>query len=329
LVTQEVSDLFKRFGKLSELPWRPLVISLGVGFLLASLLTTLLGELILPTFMADLQQAAPDVVVQAPQVKTPITLDPTAIKAIIKRNIFNIDGKTGEEEVDPKDQIPGGAPVKTTLPLQLIGIIYGGRPDAGIVVVKNTAKNTQGSFFAGESLAADAVITEILEDRIILQRTGRREYLELENKTIEIKRRKKDPKDIKAGLVTVKKAGDGVPASYKEEGFEREGTKILMSTDYRQKLLTTDFAKVLQDVKAEPNLVGKELNGFRLTRIRADSVYQKAGLLDGDIIKEINGVSLIDPGQAIKLLNNLRGESEIELRLERNGSPLTLSMKVK
>ncbi len=328
MVTQELSNLFKQFGKLTELPWRPLVAALGLGFLLASLLTTLLSELILPSLATPQQGDKVAVAVTLPSLKDKVTLNPLAVKTILGRNIFNIDGKTGEEEV--KTEVPGGAPTKTTMPLQLIGLIYSGQPEVGgIAVIKNTAKNTQGSFFVGDTLSPDALIMEIHEDRIIMERGGRREYLELDNLKIEIKRRRKDPKDNKAALAGIPKGPAGVPNTFKEEGFERDGTKIVLSTDYRQKLLGTDFAKVLQDVKAEPNLLGKELNGFRLTRIRADSIYQKAGLLDGDVVKEVNGVSLIDPGQAIKLLNSLRGESEIEVRLDRNGSPLTLSMKVK
>jgi type II secretion system protein C len=199
-----------------------------------------------------------------------------------------------------------------------------------VALIKNTSKSSQNSFFVGDSLLADAKIIQILQDRIIIQRPGNREFLALEEKPLANKRRKKDALAIKeSSRAHLAKSGQKVPQTFKEEGFERDGGNIVLSTDFRQKLLTTEFAKVLQDVKAEPNMVGSELNGFRLSRIRPDSVFEKAGLIDGDVIKEVNGVSLVDPGQAIKLLNSLRGENEIEVRVDRGGSPLTLSMKVK
>ena len=94
-------------------------------------------------------------------------------------------------------------------------------------------------------------------------------------------------------------------------------------------MLTSDFAKVLKDAKAEPNMAGGELDGFKLTRIKSGSVYEKAGLQDVDIIKEINGVSLSDTAQAIRLLNSLKGENEIEVRLERGGSTQNMNIQVR
>jgi type II secretion system protein C len=324
---RDFSAIFSRLVGLTKLPWLAISTAVGVGFLLAAVLSTLLGELLIPSFKSTPQENVSSLSVD--RAKSDGSLNKAAIDAIIKRNIFNIEGKTGEEE-EKVDTTPGGAPVKTTLPLTLVGLIYGGDPYSGIALIKNNSKNSINSFMVGDNLLADAKILEILQDRVILQRSRNREFIELEIKAFENKRRKKDPNAKKdPAAVDVVKSGKKAPASYKEEGFERNGNAIVISTDFRQKLLTSDFAKVLQDVKAEPNMVGNELNGFRLTRIRPDSVFEKSGLLDGDVVKEVNGVSLVDPGQAIKLLNGLRGESEIEVRVERDGSPLTLSMKVR
>ena len=86
---------------------------------------------------------------------------------------------------------------------------------------------------------------------------------------------------------------------------------------------------MLQDAKASPNLVDGELKGFRLDRIRNDSIYQKAGLQNGDVVEEINGIPLSDTAQAIKLLQSLRNESDIEIRFSRGGAKQNLNMKVK
>ena len=85
----------------------------------------------------------------------------------------------------------------------------------------------------------------------------------------------------------------------------------------------------MQEARAEPNIEDGQLNGFRFTMIKEGSLYQKSGLQNDDIIKEINGVSLVDTAQTIKLLNSLRGESNIEMKLIRAGNIQTINLQVR
>ncbi len=261
-------------------------------------------------------------------VKEKPSLDEDKVKVIVARNIFNIEGKTGEEDAKKaKGPAEENVITKSTLPFTLTGTIYGGDPLSGIALIKDNSSSNMNSFFVGDKLTPEARIFEIHREKVILKVGDHREYLALETPELSRKdkrQKKAESKDSKSAY-----ALEPPPDSYKEEGFERNGNNMVVSSDFRRKILTTDFAKVLQDAKAEPYMVGSELAGFRLTKIRQDSIYQKAGLQNGDIVKEINGVSLVDTGQAIKLLNSLRGENEIDIRLERDGAPITMNMQVK
>ena len=75
-------------------------------------------------------------------------------------------------------------------------------------------------------------------------------------------------------------------------------------------------------------MVDGELKGFTLTRIRKDSIYEKSGFQNDDVVTEINGVPLTDTAQAVRLLQSLRNESEIEIRMMRSGTPLNFTLKV-
>jgi type II secretory pathway component PulC len=44
------------------------------------------------------------------------------------------------------------------------------------------------------------------------------------------------------------------------------------------------------------------------------------GFMNNDVIEEINGYQLNDPAGAVKFLNTLRSEKEVEIRYRRNGS---------
>ncbi|MEZ4741096.1 MAG: type II secretion system protein N [Bdellovibrionota bacterium] len=310
------------------LPWKGMVIVLSLAFASATILSIFIGKFILPN------QSIKRTTVQQNSVFTPAlqaSLNRTEIKSIVTRNIFNAEGKTGEETPDPNavKKNLGGDAVETTLPLKLQGVIFGGDPNSGIALVEDTTQKSINSFMVGDTIASAATVMQIFEDRIIIDHDGSKEFLKLIQPELVRTRRKKTAanKSVKSGLSPI--AVKPPPDTYKEEGFERSKEKIVMSSSFKQRMLSGDFAKVLQDAKAEPNMVGKELVGFRLTRIRQDSIYEKSGLRNGDIITEVNGIPLSDTGQAINTLRSLKNESFIEIRVNRNGSFFNISIEVR
>ena len=90
------------------------------------------------------------------------------------------------------------------------------------------------------------------------------------------------------------------------------------------------MTKVLQDAKARPNMVNGVLKGFELTRIREDSIYEKAGFQNGDIVEEINGIPLKDAASSIRLLQQLKAKNvnDIEVRLNRGGSIMDMVISI-
>jgi type II secretion system protein C len=312
--------------KLKPLPWRKIALVLGASFLTASVVSTVVAFILAPRDPGQIlgpKQATPVVSVPDPA----ITLTTDVVEAILKRNIFNSEGKVD----DGKGQARNGDQMQVTdLPIRVLGIIYGGDPYTGIALVENTSKKTTNSFLVGDQVEADATLEKIEIDRLILLRVdGRREIAILERQDIVRSTRKRAKARAGEGGGDRGYASEAPPEQFREPGFDRKGGNIEMSLDYKNKLLSTDFAQVLQDAKASPNVVDGELKGFRLDRIRNDSIYQKAGLQNGDVIEEINGIPLSDTAQAIKLLQSLRNEPDIEIRYSRGGAKQNLNMKVK
>ena len=60
-----------------------------------------------------------------------------------------------------------------------------------------------------------------------------------------------------------------------------------------------------------------------------DSVYEKMGMKDGDVIEAINGIDLNDAARAIQTLNAMRNEGKIEIRMKRDGQTSNLDVQVK
>ncbi len=332
-------DVDRYAKRLRKVRWKPIAIAMASAFLLASAFTVWMTSLLLPK-----QTATPTAGVQPAAVSPSVaeagskpTLSKGATETILKRNIFNSSGELGDgAEADKKPRVADSSEaIKTTLPLKLHGVIFGGMPQNGLALLEDLDKRKVDSYTVGDTVAGRAKLLEVYPDRAIIDNEGQREYVELEKIALARSSRR-----AKKGIASAPSSGGGEtggfapitsgapPEAYKEEGFERKGGSIQISDSFKRDLLGPKMSKVLQDAKAEPNMVGGELKGFRLVRIREDSIYQKAGLQNNDVIEEINGVPLKDAAGAIRLLQSLRSEKEIEVRVNRNGTPMNMNISV-
>ena len=326
--------LFKDWGDLKafvdQLSLKPIGYTLTASFICASTLTIVGGQVIY--YLSQEGGSKSRSSNESSVVKTTHqSLTPSDINQILERNLFNSEGKLGDsEEVEdeggtaPQDEIP-----KSNLGLELMGVIFGGDPEVGLAMIKDTRKNRVRSYLVGDEINRGVNLKEVYEERVVILNKGRMEYLPLERQEIvRVHRGKKKPSRSSSQPGLAPLASGPVAESFKEPGFEREGTDITLSQQYKENLLGPQLQKVLQDAKAEPNLVGGQLNGFKLTRIREGSIYQKAGFQSGDVVYEINGIPLRDAAGAIRLLQSLRNENEIEARVGRGGQQFNMLVRI-
>lgn len=320
---------------LSQVPWQTLAGVVTSGFVAASVISTTTGVLLMPSEKEVKRLASP----QTTKVRSSedFGADQRGLKradreAIMARNLFQAEEEKLDESEVVEEVSDSSELVESKLPFKLVGTIYGGDPFSGIAMLEHKTKRSVNSLMVGDILMARVTLIEVFRERVVIDNKGRKEYIELEKEEPKTRRRgvgKATPAPSLLLKNRPKLAKDPPPSSYKEEGFERENNEIEMACSYRQRLLGSDFTKVLQDAKASAYMVDGELRGFELTRIREDSIYRKSGLMSGDVITEVNGVPLRNTGQAIKFLNSLRKTNSIEVRLLRQGAPTTITLDIK
>ena len=115
---------------------------------------------------------------------------------------------------------------------------------------------------------------------------------------------------------------------FREDGFERNKDKIVMTGMYRDKLVQQDLAKVLMQATAEPYMENGSIAGFKMSQIDEGSIYQKAGLKDGDVVTGINGSELNSVAGSITLLKSLKGADSMEVEIKRDGTPMKFTISV-
>ena len=121
----------------------------------------------------------------------------------------------------------------------------------------------------------------------------------------------------------------GITDSYKEEGFAREKNEIQLTQAYREKKIMEELPKILMQASAEPVMRNGEIVGFSLDQIDQESIFAKAGLVNGDIVKSINDIALNDVTATIKMLHSLKKSTEIHFVMERGGQDVPVQISVK
>lgn len=327
----KISLEMEKYKWLSVVNWRLTGSVVVAAFVVASLFSTIISYVTMPEAKSSFNHGSKVIAPRALNMKP--TLSKNDIRKIIKRNIFSSDGELAEEDKQEKDkrkERAGEGAIKSDLPLKVQGIIYSGDPYTGIAIISNTEKRITNSFMVGEMviLEKNVELKQILFDRIILNNDGVDEFVLLEKKKIvRSKRKKKTGRSKKVGSRLAPIATKAPPENYKEEGFERVGREIVMTKEYKRKLMGPELAQILQDAKAEPYVVQGEFLGFKLTRVREGSFYEKAGLQNEDIVTEINGTALTGAGQAMSVLQSVKNGSEWEIRVNRGGNILTFNIR--
>ena len=79
-------------------------------------------------------------------------------------------------------------------------------------------------------------------------------------------------------------------------------------------------------INAVPHIEQGAVVGFRVNPENDPAPFQALGLEPGDVVTEINGTALTDPGQALQLFERLGESAQANLVLIRHGAPRVLTV---
>lgn len=245
--------------------------------------------------------------------RTPQTKPPLSSYAIVyTRDLFNSTKAPANRE--------GTTPVAATSSanIRLLGTATG-LQDRAFAIVENQTTRSQGLYREGDLVAPGLILVQVGWDRIIIEREGKRETLLL-------------PKDAPAPP-----AGQSpvVPIVTPASNTSQEGIQQLAPDSYAIDRREVDHAisnlsELFTQVRAVPySLQQGVVQGFRLSQIKPDSLIDRIGLKNGDVIQRVNGVEISDPGTAFQLLQDLQGHQQIHVDVLRNQQPTSLSYEIR
>ena len=204
---------------------------------------------------------------------------------------------------------PARVPLNLASKLKLLGVVIGDHEGVSAIVEELSSKR-QLFFRLHDQIPDVGEISEIRRDGIVVRQGDQQELLELAAAQIE-----KPP----STPVTAGAAVAPVPGSPVRTIIDRRDVEQAMG----------DVPKLLSQARAVPYLVNGAMNGFRLDFIAPSSFYEKIGLKHGDVLQQVNGVDIRDPGTMLTLFQQLRNEKTVKLDVLRNNQRTAMTFDIR
>jgi general secretion pathway protein C len=208
---------------------------------------------------------------------------------------------------------PGAALPRVSLnlaaKLKLLGVVLGDHGGVSVIVEELSSKRQL--FFQLHDLIPDVgEISEIRRDGMVVRQGDQQELLELAASQVE--------KPL-TPPVTAGSALAPAPGSPVRTVLDRREVEQAMG----------DLPKLLSQARAVPYLVNGAMNGFKLDYIAPSSFYEKIGLKYGDVLQQVNGVNIRDPGTMLTLFQQLRNEKTVKLDVLRNNQRTAMTFDIR
>ena len=244
-------------------------------------------------------------------------------RAVIKRNVFNSDGEL-PEEVDPKavareaeQEFDENAKcVKSSLGLSLIGTITLG-PNSSLATIREKGFAAADIYTTGDPIIdhEDAVIYAIEQRKVVLNNGGKKECLEIST-----------PK----GRGVAYQSDSIQSPSGQDEEAETDIKTVTLTSSYVEEALGAGFSKILESGRLVPHNRDNKMVGFKLIGVKTKSLWRKVGLKSGDVITNVNDISMTQPDQGFALYQALQDERKIRVEyLKKGKTATTINIEIK
>lgn len=252
----------------------------------------------------------------------------TLRKSVMGRNIFNSDGEFPDEKEVNEDKEKVSKPSvfdnaaeckKSKLKLTLVGTIAMGEKNS-IAMIKEDGYSEADTYRVGDEIIGEdsASIVSISRMAVVLNNNGVKECLKIEEKNKDRVFAAEKPKS------KGRKSSEGSASS------SLSGECVVVQGNYVESELGEGFSKIISAARLVPSMEGNKVRGFKIFAISNASLLGKVGFKNGDIITQVNDVSMKRPDRGFALYEAFQDERNITVDILRKGkTPKTLCIEIK
>jgi type II secretion system protein C len=232
-----------------------------------------------------------------------------APSVILERNLFGAQ-LTGDVVV--VEEVVSDEPLTATkLPLRLLGTAAATQEERSRAAIEDNKTKKHMVVAVGDRLKGHprVQVTAIERTRVILDNAGKPEELVLHEG---------DPKRQAARSKPAGRQARRRPVRNKQETLNERLKKL--SGDDGQ-----GISRLLSSARIVPHYEDGKMTGMKVDAIKTDSVFEKLGFQNGDVITEVNGI-VVDRLEATNAIFKEFAEAEsIETAIQRGDQALTMS----
>jgi general secretion pathway protein C len=218
------------------------------------------------------------------------------VTEIAATHIFGIaDAESDTLAIAPTDEPRDD----TNLVLTLKGTVASTRRDFSVALISDGSKE-QKVYVIGDSINSRASLHAIYADRVVLNENGVLTNLKL-------------PREYANVAVA--------SARRSNRTIRQSPTKSI------QNVVSQNLTRLTDVIRPTPYIKNGQPAGYRVYPGRDRRQFAALGLRPGDIIKDIDGQSLTDPTQAMKIFQSLGTSDQVTVTVERNGQAQTIILK--
>lgn len=218
--------------------------------------------------------------------------------AIVNAHLFGQPSAAVDSSAAAAEDAP-----ETQLNLELRGAVAALDERFAHAIIADGSGNEK-VYFLKDALPGGAVLQRVQADRVILSRGGVLEALLL-------------PRETDAD-------GNGPVPQGPKRGAQpqvRRGPAPTM-----QEVVAQNANAITEVIRPQPYMPNGELKGYRIYPGRNREQFVALGLQPGDLVTEINGMTLNNPAQAMEMFRSLADTTQVTLTIDREGQPQTLTL---
>jgi len=195
------------------------------------------------------------------------------------------------------------------LNIKLLGTVVAGENSAAIILI--AASHEQRVVFTGDAIEKGANLVAVEADAIVVERNGKLERISMEQSArLNVGPAPEKPLPIRA---------PAAPANPIRKKIDRTNLQAQIR----------DFPRLLSQARVVPHFVHGKSDGFVISDIVPGSLYQQVGLLNGDVIRKVNGQQVTTARQAMAMYQALQDSPSINLELMRAGQMLQVHYDIR
>jgi general secretion pathway protein C len=207
---------------------------------------------------------------------------------------------------------------ETRLNLTLRGIIAYTADGLGSAIIEHQSR--QGVYAVDDTLPVPGkvVLAKVMPGQVVLDNGGNYELLTLY---------KESELDGQLRRTAVAPAVTPSAGAARQVDVRADPEATELAGEYRQQLYQNPQS-LAELVRISPVREDGQLRGYRLAPGQDQAQFQRLGFRAGDLVVAVNGLSLSDPANTMRLYQAMRTATEVEFELQRDGQSLAVRVSL-